>query len=265
MVKASEQNSKPIPLNLVDPPQGQIRMEIPQEGIRGLADSIKAIGQLQPILVRPVGPRFEVVFGHRRYLAFTLLARKNIQAVVRELTDQQAALMRATENDERVDMSPIEHAAVYQDLIDTHGLTIDQIGKKMGKSPGVVKRRLDLLKMAPQLQKAIHEKKISYGVGEEFSRFRDLAVVDYYLGYAIDHGCTVAVARQWVSDHHKTQRTKTDDVEGGGRESTPLETRPVYVSCDLCDGPVDVMLIVHLKACQNCVEVIKQALKEIRH
>jgi len=238
-------------------------MEIPHEGIRGLADSIKAIGQLQPILVRPVGPRFEVVFGHRRFLAFTLLGRKNIQAVVRELTDQQAALMRATENDERVDMSPIEQAAVYQDLIETHGLNVEQIGKKMGKSPGVVKRRLDLLKMAPQLQKAIHEKKISYGVGEEFSRFNDPAVIDYYLGYAVDHGCTVAVARQWVSDHQKSLRTQTDDVAPGGGGRTPLESTPSYVSCDLCSGPIDVMQIVHLKACPTCVDVIKKALREI--
>jgi len=260
MARASEQNSKPIKLNLVDPPEGQIRMEISQDGIRGLADSIKAIGQLQPILVRPVGPRFEVVFGHRRFLAFTLLGRKYIQAVVRVLSNQEAALMRATENDERVDMSPIEQAAVYQDLVETHGLTVEQIGKKMGKSPGVVKRRLDLLKMAPQIQKAIHEKKISYGVGEEFSRFHDPAVIDYYLGYAIDHGCTVAVARQWVSDHQKEQRTKHDDVAGGGGGSTPLESRPVYVSCDLCSGPLDVMQILHLKACPTCVEAIKKAM-----
>lgn len=261
MAKASEQNSKQIALNLVDPPRGQIRMDIPQEGIRGLADSIKAISQLQPILVRPVGPRYEVVFGHRRYLAFALLGRKNIQAVVRVLTDQQAALMRATENDEREDMSPIEQAAVYQDLIETHGLTVEQIGKKMGKSPGVVKRRLDLLKMAPQLQKAIHEKKISYGVGEEFSRLHDPAVIDYYLGYAVDHGCTVAVARQWVSDHQKEQRTKHDDVGEGGGASTPLESRPVYVSCDLCTGPLDVMQVVHIKACPPCVEAIKLAMR----
>lgn len=259
MVKASEQNSKLIPLNLVDPPLGQIRMEIPQDGIRGLADSIKAIGQLQPILVRPVGPRFEVVFGHRRWLAFNLLARKNIQAVVRELTDQQAALMRATENEERLDMSPIEQAAVYQDLIETHGMTIDKIGEKMGKSPGVVKRRLDLLKMAPQLQKAIHEKKISYGVGEEFARIRDLNMIDYYLGYAVDHGCTVAVARQWVGDYQKVLRTKSDDVGGGGRDSTPLESRPVYVSCDLCLGAVDVQDVNHSKLCIVCMNLLREA------
>lgn len=265
MVKRSEQNSRRIELKLIDPPKGQIRMEIPQDGIRGLADSIKAIGQLQPILVRPVGPRFEVVFGHRRFLAFTLLGLKHIQAVVRVLNDQQVALMRATENVERQDISPIEEAAVYQDLMETHSLNVEQVGKKMGKSPGVVKRRLDLLRMAPQLQKAVHEKLISYGVGEEFARFRDPAVIDYYLGYAVDHGCTVAVARQWVSDHQKSQRTRQDDIEGGGGGSTPLETRPVYVSCDLCSGPIDVMKIVHLKACPTCVEVVKTALKEISH
>jgi len=235
-------------------------MEIPEDGIKGLADSIEAIGQLQPILVRPAGARFEVVFGHRRFLAFKLLKRKHIQAVVRVLTDEQVAIMRGVENVERLDVSPIEEAATYQDLMETHKLTIDQIGKKMGKSPGVVKRRLDLLKMAPQLQNAIHEKKISYGVGEEFSRFRDPAVIDYYLGYAVDHGCTVAVARQWVSDHQKSQRTQTDDIEGSRGVTTPLESRPVYVSCDLCSGPLDVMQILHLKACPTCVEAIKKAM-----
>lgn len=217
MAKASDQNSKRIELKLIDPPRGQVRMDIPEEGIRGLADSIGAIGQLQPILVRPDGPRFEVVFGHRRLLAFRLLKSKYIQAVVRILTDEQVAIMRGVENIERLDVSPIEEAATYQDLMEVHGLTIDQIAKKMGKSPGIVKRRMDLLKMAPQLQEAIHLKRISYGVGEEFTRFRDPAVIDYYLGYAVDHGCTVAVARQWVNDHQKSLRNKTDDIaEGGG-------------------------------------------------
>jgi len=235
-------------------------LEIPEDGIRELADSIDAIGQLQPILVRPVGPRFEVVFGHRRFLACSLLKLKYVQASVRELNDRDVALMRATENVERQDMSPIEEAAVYQDLIEAHKLTVDQIGKKMGKSPGVVKRRLDLLKMAPQLQKAIHEKQISYGVGEEFSRFPDLATIDYYLGYAIDHGCTVAVARQWVSDHRRSLSCSRGDIAGGDQELTPLESRPVYVSCDLCRGPIDVLEISHLKACPACLGAIKKAM-----
>lgn len=261
MAKASKATPKQIPLDLLDEPTGVIRLEIDQDEIKELADNIVEIGLLQSIVVRPVGDRFEIVFGHRRCLAHRLLGRKKISCVVRDMDDSEAAVARASENIRRVGLSLIEEAAVYVDLRDNHKLTVDKIGKLMGVSPGVVRRRIDLLKMPPSLQKAIHTKQISYGVAEELWRLRDEGVIDYYLGFAVEHGCTILVARQWVSDERKKQRAQDTDAGGGGGPSFPLESRPVYVPCDLCLGSMELGKETVMRCCESCTALVREAIK----
>lgn len=250
-----------IPLAQIDEPAGIVRLEINQDEVEALAASIREVGLLIPIGVRARGKRFEIVDGHRRYLAHKVLKLSFIACMVREGDDLQCAIARATENLGRVDLSPIEEAAIYADLRDNFKLSDEQIGKRMGRSPGVVKRRLDLLKMPAQLQKAIHRKEITYGVAEELVRLRDSGKIDYYLGYAVDHGITVAVARQWVNDELKRQRYEGRDVGGGGGALSPLDDKPIYVSCDICHDPVELGKDRVFRACPGCVSTILQALQ----
>jgi len=261
MAKVSKPKFQEIKLDLIDEPKGVIRLEIDQEKVKNLAANIDAIGLLQPIFIRPAGDRFEIVAGHRRYLAHKLLGRDRIPAIIRKIDDMGSALARASENIRRVDLSPIEEAAVYSDLRDSHGMTIDEIGKEMGKTQGIVKRRLDLLKMAPQLQKAVHLKQISYGVAEELWRIDDIGSVDYYLSFAIDHGVTVEVARGWVKDYRDKKRRAEADVGGGGDQSSGGEPRPIYVSCDLCQGPMVLGSELIYRVCPDCGELIQGGLK----
>ena len=266
MAKVSKATKKLILLSQIDEPAGVVRLEINAGEISELAASIKEVGLLQEILVRPVGDRYEIVFGHRRYLACRSLNWAKMGATVREISDIECALLRATENVHRKDLSPIEEAAVYQDLHETHKLNYDQIGKRMGKSPGVVKRRLDLLKMPPQLQKAVHAKLIFITVAEELWRIRDLAQLDYYLGYAIDHGVTKEVARSWVDDWQKQSR----GAELAGAEGSPLPSpsmeAPTYTPCHICYRPVKAGEGVGLMACRSCwnkIEVAKYEQAEL--
>lgn len=259
MVKKKGLKVVSLPLSMIDEPGGIVRLEINPDAIEELARSINEIGLLIPIGVRGRGARYEIVDGHRRYLAHKLLKRKEIPCFVRDVDDVECAVARATENLGRVDLSPVEEAATYADLRDTYNLSNDEIGKRMGKSPGVVKRRLDLLKMLPQLQKAVHLGQISYSVAEELSRLRDPGKVDYYLGYAVDHGITQAVARQWVNDELKRQRTNPDGAGGTGGVATPLEDKPIYIPCDVCHTPVVLGDDTVIRCCRECTGLIAQA------
>lgn len=260
MAKASGLNAKKIALDLIDEPKGIIRLEIDSGEIQGLAENIRELGLLQPIIVRPDKDRFEIVFGHRRYLAHKVLKNREIACIVRRLSDVECAVMRGTENIQRVDLSPIEEAAIYSDLHDNHNLTYDEIGKRMSKSPGVVKRRLDLLRMPPQLQKAIHAKQISYGVAEALWSIGDIGGIDYYLSFAIEHGVTVTVARQWAKDWKDQHRRAESDVDGGRGVISPVEPRPTYLPCDICRGPEDVVNMQLFHCCQECAKKIRVAL-----
>lgn len=260
-MKASGLAAKRIDIGLIDEPKGIVRLEIDPVRLQDLAENIREMGLLQPIVVRPDGERFEIVFGHRRYLAHKILEARHIACIVRILTDLECAVMRGTENIQRDDLSPIEQAAIYADLHDNHGLSIDQVGKKMGKSTGIVKRRLDLLKMPPQLQKAVHNRSINYSVAEELWSLGDNSAIDYLLGFAVDHGATREVVRGWVKDKKDADRRKQSAGEEGGGDRSPMEPRPVYVSCDLCHGPMELGSETIIRTCPDCTQRITDAVK----
>jgi len=261
VAKAVRVTVKELALDLIDEPRGRIRLEIDPESIADLATNIAEVGLLQPIVVRKNDERFEVVAGHRRYLAFQLLKKKTIPAMVRDLDDVSCALARASENLGRVDLTPIEEAAIYSELRDEHKLTIDKIAGRMGKTVGVVKRRLDLLKMPPCLQKAIHAKQIKYGVAEELWSLGDVAKIEYFLAFAVEHGATVLVVRAWVQDEKKKMRLKDGDVGGGESLANPMQTRPVYVACDLCLGSMELGSETVLRCCEGCVKLVEKSMK----
>ena len=257
MVKPSKRTVKNVSLDLIDEPKGILRMDIDPEDLEDLAQSISEIGLLQDILLAVDGERFEIVFGHRRFLAHKKLGLSTIRAIVRTMTQKEIGIARATENISRSDLTPIEEAATYKNLIDEYGFSVEQVAKKMAKSPGVIKRRMDLLRMPPSLQKAVHKKQISIAVAEELWPISDPADLDYYLSFALDGGCTKEVARSWCKDWRDTKRRKQSNGEPTPSQLAPNEPRPVYVTCDLCAGPMELGKEVVLRLCPDCFNVIK--------
>jgi len=263
MAKASKEKIYEVDLSQIDEPHEINRLEIDPDEVSELAKSISETGLLQPILLRPDGDRYEIVAGQRRFLAHQQLELSVVKSIVRVMTDQEAAVLRATENLSRVNLTQIEEGAVYSNLINGHGMTIDQIAKRMGKSAGIVKRRLDLMKMPPRLQKAIHSGQIVAGVAEELWRISDPGDMDYHLELAIDNGVTRAVARQWVDDWAKQQRAASFGGERGGGISPPYLDRPHYITCGICEGPSLIENATTLMVCPDCQEMIHNRKKEV--
>jgi len=263
MAKRSKETIHQVDLSKVDEPKGIVRMEINQDYIAELAQSVSEIGLLQPVLIRPDGERYEVVFGHRRYLACKRLGLEKISAIVRKMTDEDAAIARATENLNREDLTPIEEAATYKDLIEVYGMSVGQVARKIGITPGTVKRRLDLLKMPPALQKAVHAKQLSMSVAEELWGIDDEATLSYYLSFAIDGGCTKETARQWCKDFKDARRRESFAGGEGGDVRSPLEPRPHYITCDLCLEPAKIEDAKTFMVCPVYQEIVAKKQKEI--
>jgi ParB/RepB/Spo0J family partition protein len=263
MTKYHKQTIRDVSISLIDEPKDVLRLDIDPQKINDLAQSISEIGLLQPILVAVDGDRFELVFGHRRFLACKQLELSKIRSIVREMTAEEIGLARATENINRADLTPIEEANTYNNLITVYGLAIEGVALKMGKTAATIKRRLDLLKMPPQLQEAVHNKRISMTVAEELWPISDLTDLDYYLSFALDGGCTKDVARSWCKDwRDKKRRQQSAGVEGV-REFAPAEPRPIYVSCDLCRGPMEIGQELVLRICKDCGNIVTKNMKEV--
>ena len=253
---------KPMPqlieMALIDPPVERIRMEIDDDYISELALSITEIGLLQPILIRPVQSRYEVVAGECRYIAYQKLQLGQIAAIVRVMTDKEVDIARATENLRRCDLSPLEESATYQNLMDRHGMSIEQVAEKVGLKPGTVKRKLDLMKMNPMLQALVHTRRISVSVAEELWPISNDTDLEYYLSFAVDNGATKEVARQWVKEWRDGQRRlETPGVEGRASES-PQSPRPVYLPCDLCQQAVELGKDIFMRVCPACKKRVSE-------
>lgn len=258
MAKPSKNRIHEVDLSLIDEPDGIIRIEIAADAISELVQSISEIGLQQPILVRPVGDRFEIVFGHRRFLAVKSLELSTIAAFVRKMTDEEAAVIRAAENLARVDLTPLEEAATYRDLIDTHGMSVEKVAQKMGIAPFTIKRRLDILKMPPVLQQAVHQGQISMTVAYELWPISDQSDLEYYLSFAVENGATKMVAKAWCKEWKDSQRRSQEAGLPGGGPTSPNEPRPIYIVCDICNGPVELGKDKPVRMCPDCWETIRK-------
>jgi len=232
-------------------------MSIDMEKIGELAGSISEVGLLQPILLRAVGERYELVAGHRRWLACKQLKLPAIDAVVRKMSDQDAAIIRATENLSRENLSPLEEALIFKHLTVAYDMGFDDIGKQFGYKPGTVRRRMDLLKMPEPLRDAVHNGRIGVSVAEELWPIADEGDLNYYLMFAVESGCTAATARGWCKDWRDQKRREKDVVDKGGGLVGPHEPRPVYLPCDLCSGPTVLGSEVVMRVCPECHATIK--------
>jgi len=247
-----------IELSKISPPPVVDRLDIDPGKIKELAASISELTLLQPILLRPIPDGFEIVAGHRRFLAHQLLGLSVIDSVVQNMTEQEAAIIRATENLAREDLTPFEESVIFSNLIEHYNMTMEQVALKFGYKPGTIRRRLDIIKMPPVLQKAVHAKQISVSVAEELWSISDEGDLNYYLKFAIESGCTKETARGWCKDWRDSKRRQEAPGGEGGRVFAPNEPRPVYVTCDLCVGPMEIGKETVLRVCPDCFAIIKQ-------
>ena len=250
-----------IKLDQIDRPKEIARMEIDEGELKELADSIQERGLMQPIGVTPRAGRFMIVYGDRRYLAHKILNRKDIICRIEEIEDKQVVIDRAMENVQRVNLTPFEEGHIYSGLYKKAKMSLDEISRRVGKSPGIIQRRMDILRMPDSFQKALHEKKISITVAEELWSCPDESRREYFLEMAAEHGITRDVARDWVQEFKKEKRTKeATSVEGGGIASV-YEELPIYRGCDICKGPVEYKDLQELRICVGCHKSIIEALK----
>ena len=144
------------------PNKYQPRREFTEEKIKELAESIKQNGLLQSITVRDMGNGFyELIAGERRLRAIKYLQYDKTKAIVKELTDEQMATLALIENIQREELTPIEEAHAYQDLLRINKLTQDELAKSLGKTQATVANKLRLLKLSKKVIDAINTKKIT--------------------------------------------------------------------------------------------------------
>lgn len=148
-------------LDDIIPNRFQPRERFDEGALRELAASIKEHGVIQPIIVRKIGDKYEIIAGERRYKASALAGLTKIPAIIRNLDDKESSKVALLENLQRKNLSPIEEARTYQKILDLDQMTQFELAKTMGKSQPVVANKLRLLTLPDEVQEALLKEQIS--------------------------------------------------------------------------------------------------------
>lgn len=152
-----------VPLDAIEPNPRQPRDAFDQRSLAELAQSLQTVGLLQPIVVREVDGRYQIIAGERRYRAAQLAGFREIRALIRHTDDDQVLTEALVENIHRVDLNALEEAAAYQQLLDDFGFTHEQLAARLGKSRSTITNTLRLLSLGADLQRQVVSGALSPG------------------------------------------------------------------------------------------------------
>lgn len=139
----------------------QPRTQFDDERLEELAVTLQTHGMIQPIIVRRIGSRFQLVAGERRLRAALRVGMREVPAIVREMNDTEAASVALVENLQRENLTAIEEAAAYQQLIELHHLTQESLAQRLGKGQSTIANKVRLLNLEPDVQDAIRRRTIT--------------------------------------------------------------------------------------------------------
>lgn len=247
---AVEESAVTLPIDEIEPNRGQPRKTFDETALAELADSIRAHGVLQPLLVRPSADgSYRLVAGERRYRAARMAGLTEVPVTVREMTDEEESVFALIENLQREDLNAIEEAEGLKQLIDTYGLTQEQAASRVGKSRTAVTNALRLLNLPETVAALVKDGKISMGHARallsvadetELLRIADMIVQSGISVRETERLCKHAGKTQKVPERRKKSRDKFYDevelalsetlgrkvkvfVSGGGRGTLEIE------------------------------------------
>jgi ParB family chromosome partitioning protein len=190
-----------LPTAEIRPNRFQPRDHFDEEALGALADSIREVGVLQPVLVRPIEGGYELIAGERRWRAARRIGLQTIPALVRETDDATALEHALVENLHRDDLNPLEEAAAYQQLIEDFGLTHEAVASQVGKSRTSITNSLRLLQLPPAIQKLVHEGRLTMGHARALLSTPDRAFQEELARRVVQDDLSVRAVEDAIREH----------------------------------------------------------------
>jgi ParB family transcriptional regulator, chromosome partitioning protein len=199
-----------IDIDLIEPSPYQPRTRFREEALEELARSIQASGIIQPLVVRPVGSRFQLIAGERRWRAAQRAGLAKVPVIVKQVSDALALEMTLVENIQREDLNAIEAARAFERLMDEAQLTQEAVAERTGKDRATVANSIRLLKLEPKIQDWIEEGKLTAGHGRALLAVLDAQLRMRYAQRAARGGLTVRQIEKLASRRSKGTQPHAD-------------------------------------------------------
>ena len=217
---------KTLRMSEIEPNKSQPRTVFDEENIKGLAESIKEHGLIQPIVVRPLpnGITYQIIAGERRWRACKLLKMEEVTVIIRETDELEAAQLAIVENVQRADLNPVEEAMAYRALMDKYGMTQDRLAEVMGKSRPYIANLTRLLSLPEEALTALSNSEISVGHAKVLLSIEDKDSIIYALNTIISEKLSVRQIEKLASELSK------EDVE---KETVSRNVKNYYTEMEL--------------------------------
>jgi len=249
---------KELPLETIDDPNCPARLNPEDPEVIELAESIRSLGLINPLRVKAVGDRFEVIAGHRRLLACRMISFSPVPCTIQEKGDGPAYETMLAENVARLDLTPIEEAAMIEELRENKNYGRKTVAKVLGKSEAWVQQRIDLLKIPRDLQQAVHERGLACSTAMRLAEVDDEDLRKKWIKDILHHGISARTVVLWVNSY-KISKEMEETVEDP-RELVEGEAEP-YVpkgTCWVCNGKFRYEKLKNVMLCHGCyIELLR--------
>lgn len=213
-----------INVDLIIPNRFQPRLSFDEKALNELAESIKQHGIIQPLIVRQLADKYEIIAGERRYKAATLAGLSTVPVIVTNLSDAKSAEVALVENIQRKNLSSIEEALSYKRKIDKDNLTQEQLAKVLGLSQSTVANRLRLLNLSNEVQDALLKEKISERHARSLLQISDKNKQNELLNRIITERLTVRQLDEIIKKELSSPSTYVEEVPSNLEQ--PLSSEP---------------------------------------
>lgn len=213
-----------INIDLIIPNRFQPRLSFDEKALNELAESIKQHGIIQPLIVRQLADKYEIIAGERRYKAATLAGLSTVPVIVTNLSDAKSAEVALVENIQRKNLSSIEEALSYKRKIDKDNLTQEQLAKLLGLSQSTVANRLRLLNLSNEVQDALLKEKISERHARSLLQISDKNKQNELLNRIITERLTVRQLDEIIKKELSSPSTYVEEVPSNLEQ--PLSSEP---------------------------------------
>jgi len=247
---------KHIPLEKILPPEFDHRLSTSPLDDDELAESIREMGIMQPVVVKDTTKGYEIVFGNRRYIAAGKVGLKAIPCVIVKTDAAAAEKMKLHENLNRLPLSHVDQGYTFAHLIKQFNMTEKQIGKLIGKSIGYISQHLSLLSCDDILIQAVHDGRINFSVARELVQCKDEDERSRLANLIEENGASVAVVHSWVNEANRETDILEQTPDTSPSSTTPeTPVFPMY-PCAICQTPVDVRNLNIIRMCFDCKHTI---------
>lgn len=252
-----EPKYKFIDIHKIEANGHQPRTHFENEKIQELAVSIQQNGLLQPIVVRPYQGKYQIVVGERRYRACLLAGIEEVPCLVQNYDEQQTATAAIVENIQRENLSAIEEALAYQQILDTQNLTQEELAQKVGKKQSTIANKLRLLQLPMTVQEAVRRKDISERHARALLKLDTTAKQNNMLREIMDKGLNVEQTEEKIKKkiEPKKPKPKTKSISQNlkiamntlDQAAMMVQQAGVDISVDISETEDEVIYVIKMK------------------